>query len=245
MARFASFLWTALERLSIKKFYAVIAVDSFIAGRIKHPRMTTIANFPRRNTASIARPWRKKSNPFRVLYIGNLSPSRGLVQTIEAVNLLQRNDIEMHIIGGSNDPKMLHLFNTSKYVKYHGRIAWDEVPKMLRLMDLGTLLLHPSPSYINCRGEGIVKLWEYMAAGLPVLISNFPKFNTLIADLRCGRTVDPLNPLKIAQEISFFADNRELSYEMGERGREQILLKYNWEKEEEKLLKLYRTISQS
>ena len=83
------------------------------------------------------------------------------------------------------------------------------------------------------------KLFEYMAAGLPVVASNFPLWKEIIEGNECGLCVDPLDPRAIAQAIEHLIINPGEAQRMGENGQRAVLEKYNWEKESVKLLKLY------
>ncbi len=78
-----------------------------------------------------------------------------------------------------------------------------------------------------------------MAAGIPVIASDFPLWREVIEGNHCGVCVDPLNAGKIAEAITFLTENPRLSSSMGSNGRKAILEKYNWENEEKKLLHLY------
>jgi glycosyltransferase involved in cell wall biosynthesis len=81
-----------------------------------------------------------------------------------------------------------------------------------------------------------------MAAGLPVIASNFPLWKEIVEGNKCGLTVDPLNPREIAQAVEYLLEHPELRQEMGENGRRAVIEKYNWEQEAEKLLALYQRL---
>ena len=72
------------------------------------------------------------------------------------------------------------------------------------------------------------KLFEYMAAELPIIASNFPLWEEIIEGNECGLTVDPLNPKEIAEAIEYLLEHPEERHRMGENGREAVSEKYNW-----------------
>jgi len=84
------------------------------------------------------------------------------------------------------------------------------------------------------------KLFEYMAAGLPVIASNFPLWSKIVEGNKCDITVDPLNSTAIGQAIEFLLAHPELRQEMGNHGRHAVDVKYNWNSEAETLLKFYK-----
>jgi glycosyltransferase involved in cell wall biosynthesis len=81
-----------------------------------------------------------------------------------------------------------------------------------------------------------------MAAGLPVLASDFPLWRALIEEARCGLTVDPLDPRTIAAAIVTLLDDPEAAEAMGARGRRAVEATYNWSTERTKLLELYASL---
>jgi glycosyltransferase involved in cell wall biosynthesis len=78
-----------------------------------------------------------------------------------------------------------------------------------------------------------------MAAGIPVIASNFPLWKKIIEGNRCGLTVDPLQPKEIASAIDYLISNPLQALKMGENARKAAIAKYNWQKESEKLLAVY------
>jgi glycosyltransferase involved in cell wall biosynthesis len=82
-------------------------------------------------------------------------------------------------------------------------------------------------------------MFEYMAAGLPIIASDFPLWRQIIEKNECGILVNPLNPQDIANAINFFVDHPNESERMGKNGRKAVESIYNWTIEERKLLKFY------
>jgi glycosyltransferase involved in cell wall biosynthesis len=78
-----------------------------------------------------------------------------------------------------------------------------------------------------------------MAAGLPVIASNFPLWKEIVEGNGCGICVDPLNPKEIAEAIKYLMKHPGSTEQMGKNGRRAVIEKYTWEKEGKKLLDLY------
>jgi len=85
------------------------------------------------------------------------------------------------------------------------------------------------------------KMFEYMAAGLPVIASNFPLWRDIIEGNGCGIMVDPKSPEEIAKAVEYLIDNPQEAKVMGENGRKAVEEKYSWNPEGEKLLALYKS----
>ena len=84
-----------------------------------------------------------------------------------------------------------------------------------------------------------------MAAGIPVIASNFPLWKEVIEGNHCGICVNPKNVVEIADAIASLTENPQLCSLMGIHGRKVVFEKYNWENEEKKLLRLYSELLKS
>jgi len=104
---------------------------------------------------------------------------------------------------------------------------------------LGLLLYHGVANNITAEPN---KLFEYMAAGIPVIASDFPVWRQLIREVDCGVLVDPSDVDAIADALNFFLTHSNEARAMGERGRRAVLQRFNWETERCKLTQLYSTL---
>jgi glycosyltransferase involved in cell wall biosynthesis len=78
-----------------------------------------------------------------------------------------------------------------------------------------------------------------MAAGLPVVASDFPIWRKIISESQCGLLVDPLDAEAIAEAMMWIFSHPEEAEKMGQRGLAAVQSKYNWDNEERVLLDLY------
>ena len=120
-----------------------------------------------------------------------------------------------------------------------GPVLHEKVSELLAQARVGVATLHPDPNYL---GSLPTKLFEYMAAGLPVVASNFPLWKEIVEGNKCGLTVNPLDPEEIAHAIEYLINHPDEARRMGENGRQAVLEKYNWETEGKKLLALYEKL---
>lgn len=86
------------------------------------------------------------------------------------------------------------------------------------------------------------KVYEYMQKGLPVIIYNSEYVKRVLKEYKFGIAVDPENVDQIANAIKYLCTHPKEAIEMGRNGRRAVLEKYNWQKEEKKLIRLYAEI---
>ncbi|MCK7498411.1 MAG: glycosyltransferase [Comamonadaceae bacterium] len=105
---------------------------------------------------------------------------------------------------------------------------------------VGLVLLHPTPEY---RESWPVKLFEYMAAGLPIVASDFPLWRSFVEGAGCGFLVDPLDPQAIASAAERLLTRPDEAAAMGARGWRAARERFSWESEAKPLLALYERLA--
>jgi glycosyltransferase involved in cell wall biosynthesis len=106
-------------------------------------------------------------------------------------------------------------------------------------VQVGLVVLHPHPAYLTSHPT---KLFEYMAAGIPVVASDFPLWRSIVENSDCGLLVDPFDPAAIAAAIERLITNPDEARRMGMRGRSAVERHFNWEMEEQSLLSFYASL---
>lgn len=91
----------------------------------------------------------------------------------------------------------------------------------------------PAPNHFSAQP---IKMFEFMAAGLPVIASDFPLWKKIIEDSGCGICVNPTKSDEVRRACLKLVNNRELGKKMGLAGRKYVVEKYNWAVEEKSWL---------
>jgi glycosyltransferase involved in cell wall biosynthesis len=117
-----------------------------------------------------------------------------------------------------------------------GFLNRDEVSKVYSQSKAGLVTLRPIVNYLDALP---VKMFEYMAAGLPVISSDIKLWKKIIDEAECGICVNPLEPKEIAQAIEYIISHPKEAELMGQNGKKAVLEKYNWGVEEKKLFEVY------
>jgi glycosyltransferase involved in cell wall biosynthesis len=124
-------------------------------------------------------------------------------------------------------------------VRYLGSIDRREVARLLARVKVGVIPLHPIANYANAYP---VKLFEYMAAGIPVVATDLPRWRQVLEAHDCGVCVPPMSPAHLAAAIVDLLDDHERARAMGERGRRATVEHYSWETQANALVGLYRDL---
>lgn len=174
-----------------------------------------------------------------VCYIGGITRERGILQMVQAVEGL---DGKLFLAGNFSSEELRRECLQQKgwdNVVELGFVNRNEVRDILAKSMAGLVVLHPIVNYIDALP---VKMFEYMSAGIPVIASHFPLWRDIVEGNNCGICVDPLNVDEIGEAIKWIMDNPEQARKMGENGRKAVEEVYNWEKEGEKLIKIYEEL---
>lgn len=190
----------------------------------------------------------KKENrgSMRIFYIGIVLESRGLLEIAEALYILKTRKltIEFDVVGElytDLEAKLIALpfYNEIKnQLHFHGRLPLDKGYEISREAAVGMCVIHPMS---NSVGSYPTKMFEYMAIGLPQVISNFPLYKSIVETHHSGICVDPKSPLEIADAIEAILSNPKMAGEMASSGIDASSL-YTWESEFQKALKVYQNL---
>jgi glycosyltransferase involved in cell wall biosynthesis len=223
-------------------FDAIIVAEPVIAAYFPASKTTLIRNFP--ILAQFPDPVKPySSRPRRVVYVGLLSRPRGTVEMAEAARLVSTGEKFVMTFAGDFSPSSLRDEIVGKYpVEYISWLDARQVVDLLMDSRAGMIVPHPIKRYNT---NYPVKLFEYMAAGLPVIASKHGESAKFVDEAKGGIVVDPLNPQEIGAAISRILEQPDEASEMGKRGRDLVSEKYNWEEESRTLVKLYQKLFQS
>ncbi|GGJ63759.1 hypothetical protein GGR02_001568 [Anoxybacillus voinovskiensis] len=242
LRRVVSFMYEWIENRVAKRLSAIVAATSVIAERFLRLGCQTVvvSNYPILRELSFAEDgWEQKERA--VCYIGGLTTARGIFHMLDAMSII--HGVKLLLAGRffywRDRENAIHA-DGWKCVEELGFLDREGVKRTLQRSRGGLVLLHPIANYVDSLP---VKMFEYMAAGIPVICSDFPLWKQIVQQHQCGICVDPLDVQSIANAIQFIIEHEEEAKKMGENGRTIVREKYNWNQEAKKLLHLYSTLS--
>jgi|Deesub1362A_J573_1020465.scaffolds.fasta_scaffold05679_5 glycosyltransferase involved in cell wall biosynthesis len=236
-------VFSVFEKALARVMDAVVVATEDIAAKFVRFKPVVVHNFPDLRMLSNPSPAPLEGNEKVVIYVGGISRIRGAFEMVRALEYLDHSlEVRLDLIGKFEPPALefeLQMLPGYRQVRYLGWMQPGDVYVHLAKADIGLVCLHPEPRFMVAWP---VKLFEYMAAGLPVIASDFPLWKEIVEGNECGLTVNPLDPKEIAAAIEYLIEHPEERRRMGENGRRAVLEKYNWEREAQKLLAVYKRL---
>lgn len=239
----ASTTYTFLEWVAGWLFDGIVAATPKIAERFPEGKTVVVQNFPILEELVVRDTLPYADRPPNFVYVGGISSIRGAKEMVQAISKVPDYYRATLQLAGSFSPdslvKELHQLPGWGNTKYLGWVTRPQVASLLGAARAGLVLFHPAPNHIDAQPN---KMFEYMAAGLPVIASDFPLWREIVNGAGCGLLVDPLNPTEIAKAMKWMLDHPEEVAAMGCRSRRAVEERYNWDREAEKLLAFYHRL---
>ncbi|MDX1357471.1 MAG: glycosyltransferase [Clostridia bacterium] len=176
-----------------------------------------------------------KKEKRKICYSGAVWLERGLDTMCEAAARV--NDCIFEIAGRidhENPEGFIKSFGRN--IVYSGYLPRDGVVRLYEESIAGVCLFKPYP---NNMIDPPTKIFEYMAAGIPVIASDFDSMKGIVERYDCGICVDPLDTDKISAAMVYLLENPDEAQRMGMNGRDAVQRELNWEKHSMLLLESY------
>jgi glycosyltransferase involved in cell wall biosynthesis len=184
---------------------------------------------------------------FTFVHVGVFRRERGSEELLAAMRELARRgrrDYRVVLIGEFKDGSEQDFHDKARaagladLIESHPWLAFDEAFALVRQCHAGLVLFQKS--LMNNVYGMPHKMFDYMLAGLPVIAPDFaPDIVRVLQESGGGILVDAGDPAALADVFVKLIDDRALADEIGARGQQAVLTRYNWEAEAEKLVEAY------
>ena len=169
-------------------------------------------------------------------FTGSIRPWHGLDTAIAALAELPEH-VELVVAG--DGPVRVQLeqqalaLGVGHRVRWLGALAHERVPQMLAACDLA---LAPYPELPNF-GFSPLKLYEYLAAGVPVVASDIGQIRLALSGGRWGRLVPPGDASALAAAVTSELADLPAAKVRAEAAREYAMSRHGWTERATRILR--------
>lgn len=186
---------------------------------------------------------------FVIMQHGQISYNRGLFETIEAMSLVDKEDICFVFVGdavaGSKAKddvfQLVKKLNLEKKIYILPPVPHKEIPVYISYSNCA-IMAYPQIEYWN--NNNPIKVLEYLAMGKVVLCTDMWTFSDVMGNKKCAYYIKDNRPESIAKAIEYCYENRELLEEWGKDGVEVIKEGYTWNKQAKRLLDFVKQLEE-
>jgi len=240
-------LYKIIEKLLIKYCDRVIVVSESIANEYKklYPKLAypfIVLNTPKfqeieqkdifRNVLNISK------NKIIFLYQGGLSKGRGIEILLDTFKNISDDRVVIVFMGyGTLQQLVQEVSKKNKNIYYHKAVSPNILLDYTSSADFGISMIEDSClSYKYCLPN---KMFEYLMAEIPVIVSNLYEMKKLVEKCQVGIVAEKntVEGLHEAIDKALKSDKKMLS-----RNIQRMKKIYNWEEQEKVLLQVYREL---
>lgn len=181
-----------------------------------------------------------------VIFFGSLAPWQGIRALLTAVECeVWPQEVYLVIAGdGKERPLIEATAKRIKRVVYLGSVPYSQVPGLVTESLCG---VSPQNSEYGRSNTGLnpLKVFETLACGIPVIVTDFPGQADLVKEYQCGLVVPPDDPIALAEAVKRFYLNEKMRREMGHRGHICVKAFHSWERRAEETYRVLRNLCEA
>lgn len=166
-------------------------------------------------------------------FVGLFTPWQGVEELIESIDHLPEDAHErvVYIMAGTGQlwgrlQTIVRQRGLESHVRLPGRVPRGEIPTYYAAFDLGVRI--NTDEHIGRFGFSSLKFWEYLAAGLPVLVSDDENLAPLVERWQLGWVLRDVSPASIAAAVAEAYRRRGDLAEIGRRNRALVQERFSW-----------------
>lgn len=213
-----SYFWKSVEKHLVGKCDHIFTVSNGIANTIAASysvrKPTVVYNCPdvsnQISTPINLRDQVDDPDDLVIIHNGQIRPGRGCISLARAIKhtknttlvFLGDGPVKSQIIQYASESGLQHK------IRFVDPVPPNMVLSVTKQASIGATVLEDS--CLNHKLALPNKLFEYIAAGIPVLASDLPEMASLVKSRNVGTVINPANPLEIAECLNNLENNRQL-----------------------------------
>lgn len=233
--------WKRIEQKILPKLKNVTTVSQSIANLYQQEYgidVKLLRNVPKLQKTVFEVENLKIDNKKIIIYQGAINVNRGIEFMVKAMNYLDNHIL--YLIGKGDISKqiatLIKIEKLENKVKMLGEVPYEKLHSYTIQASLGLSL--EEDKGLNYQFALPNKMFNYIHANVPVLVSNLPEMESLLNQYQVGETIATHEPQQIAKKIEEMLNNKTLlnSYKENCKKAAQEL---NWEKEKQVISTLF------
>jgi glycosyltransferase involved in cell wall biosynthesis len=178
---------------------------------------------------------------FAMCFTGTIRPWHGLDVALRALAHLPQQ--YMLVVAGDGEIRgeleaLAGSLNVAERVRWLGHVAHERVPTVLAACNVA---LAPYPPLEHFAFSPL-KLYEYLAAGVPVVASDLGQIRQVLSDGRFGKLVTPGDVQALAKAVLDVGNGRGTTRAAAVAGRDHALAHHGWNRRIEALTALFKEL---
>ena len=179
---------------------------------------------------------------FSLLFVGILMWDRGVADAVRALPLIREAFPKTRlVVAGDGDERG----EIERLVADHGLqacvelLGWREhasLPDLYATADVGLL---PFRAGRHVKITLANKLFDYMAAGVPIVAADLPPMRRILDETQAGAFFTPGDPASLAAAVISLLGDRAKRRRLADNGRRWATEKYNWREDEKRFLEIF------
>jgi glycosyltransferase involved in cell wall biosynthesis len=172
-------------------------------------------------------------------YLGTFLPGKGVDLVLRIAQAMP--EAHFHLVGGTAADAGLSSEAVPINVHFAGRVPHSETIEWIDSFDIALLpnsnrVLGADRKVDIGRWTSPLKLFEYMAAGRPIIASRIPVLQEVLEDGRNCLLADPEDPSEWTRSIRLLLDDPDRAARMGRQAREDLEQKYTWRRRAKRMI---------
>ncbi|MBT8401132.1 MAG: glycosyltransferase [Rhodothermia bacterium] len=248
---YVSWFWRLIERSYIRQCEATFTVSNSIADlialRYAVPTPTVVENVPPYRTRAdnagktgLRRRLNLSKSEVLIIHQGQMRPYRGCEVLVRAVPMLDKRAHVAFLGSGPLAPELKVLaasLGCSNRVHFIDPVPPDQLLDITAETDIGVTLLEDV--CLNHHYALPNKLFEYLAAGIPVLGSNLPEIAKVIHQFNVGLVCNPGDSADTASKLNQMVINKDARVRWS-TNTSTVFETINWESASQRMLERFR-----
>lgn len=166
-----------------------------------------------------------------VVFSGVLARWQGIETLVEALeHPAWPPAVRLVVAGdGTERQRITDAAQRTSRIVYLGRQPYTTIPGIIARSLAGISPQNTGLGRSLKGGLSPLKVFETLACGVPVIVTDFPGQADLVRNSRCGTVIPAEDPGALARAVAYIYEHPELSREMGGRGRAAVEREHSWQ----------------